>query len=127
MKTVYLIRGRYDGGASDRIAVELEQARIAFTPLVLGVDSLPWPMREDRAIGISAVPCVIVDVDGDIEDAEEHRPERPFELERCRQKIARAPGAKPPQPTPAPKPTKVEQLLESVLDRLERLEQKFSL
>lgn len=84
MKTIYLIRAEYDGGVSDQIAKQLLDSRTPFKELIYTVSPLPWDT-------ISAVPCVVIDVDGQICEIEEHRTESPFDFNRCLVKIGSSP------------------------------------
>lgn len=65
-KKLYLIRAQYDGGRSDFIASQLTASGLTFTSLTYSVDPLPWQR-------ISYVPCVVIDVDGDIYKIHEDR------------------------------------------------------
>jgi hypothetical protein len=72
MQTVYLIRATNDGGASDTIAAQLTKSTVTFTALTYGENDLPWT-------AISSVPCVVIDLDGDIAAVFENRKDRPYD------------------------------------------------
>jgi hypothetical protein len=72
MQTVYLVRGKYDGGKSDGIAKQLTNDGVTFTSLTYGVDQFPWT-------SVSAIPSVVIDVDGQIAQAIEDREEKPYD------------------------------------------------
>ena len=115
MKTLYLIKHQYDSGLSDRIERELRVSKLPFKSLTYLIDPLPWST-------ISAVPCVIVDVDGQIDAVEEQRYNRPYNHQSLIDKFTAAPDTKPTAP-PTPDPeSEVIKLLRSIDTRLSALE-----
>lgn len=119
MKTTYLIRKPYDGGKSAEIAADLTRSGITFTSLMYGEEPLPWA-------GMSALPCVVIDVDGQIEAIEEHRPERPYDNTRLIEKLEAAPETKPRVSPPATETDtqRMLRMLESIETRLAALEER---